>query len=322
MLNATITGWGKCLPPAVLTNADIATFLDTTDEWITTRTGIQERRVSHVSLGDMAYVASARALACAGLEGKDLDLIVFGTTTHDDQCPNMASGLQARLGADGCGAMDVNTACTSFLYGLSTAAAMIKSGVVRNALVVGGELISPYMDWNDRNVSVLFGDGCAAVVLQATDRNEGLLLEKLGCFGESREILRIHGIGGAYVHQGRMLGSTEWQFEGQEIFKKAVNGMGLASEDVLTRAGFTANDVDLAVPHQANLRIIEAIASRMNVSMDRFMINLDRFGNTSAAAVAIALDEAARTGRMQRGETILMVVFGGGLTWASTVVEW
>jgi len=322
MLNATITGWGKCLPPAVLSNAVIATFLDTTDEWITTRTGIKERRVSHVSLGEMAYVASARSLACAGLEGRDLELIVFGTTTHDDQCPNMASGLQRRLGADGCGAMDVNTACTSFLYGLSTAAAMIKSGVVRNALVVGGELISPYMDWNDRNVSVLFGDGCAAVVLQATDKNEGLMLEKLGCYGESREILRIHGIGGAYVHQGRMLGSTEWQFEGQEIFKKAVNGMGLASEDVLRRAGLTADDVHLAVPHQANLRIIEAVAKRAGVPMDRVYVSVSRYGNMSAATVPVALCEALEEGRVQPGSLLLMPAFGGGLTFCAHLLRW
>ena len=322
MKNATITGWGKCLPPGVLTNGDIATFLDTSDEWITTRTGISTRRVAHVSLGDMAHVAAARALACAGIEGKDLDLIVFGTTTHDDQCPNMASGLQQRLGADGCGAMDVNTACTSFLYGLSTAAALIKTGVVRTALVVGGELISPYMDWNDRNVAVLFGDGAAAVVLQATDRDEGLLLEKLGCYGESREILRIHGIGGAYVHQGRMLGATEWQFEGQEIFKKAVNGMGGACEDVLQRSGYVADDIDLVVPHQANLRIIEAVAKRAAVPMERVYVSVGRYGNMSAATVPVALCEALEEGRIRPGALVLMPAFGGGLTFCAHLLRW
>lgn len=322
MPNATITGWGKCLPPAVLSNADIATFMETSDDWITSRTGIRERRISHVSLGDMAHVASARALACAGISGKDLDLIVFGTTTHDDQCPNMASGLQQRLGAEGCGAMDLNTACTSFLYGLSTAAAMIKSGVVRTALVVGGELISPYMDWNDRNVAVLFGDGAAAVVLQATDRNEGLILEKLGCYGESREILRIHGMGGAYVHKGRMLGATEWQFEGQEIFKKAVTGMGLASEDVLRRAGFTPDDVDLAVPHQANQRIIEAVAKRAGIPMERVYVSVGRYGNMSAATVPVALCEALEDGRVAPGSLLLMPAFGGGLTFCAHLLRW
>jgi 3-oxoacyl-[acyl-carrier-protein] synthase-3 len=323
MRNASITGWGKCLPPAVLSNADIATFLETSDDWILSRTGIAERRISHVSVGEMAYVASARALACAGIAAKDLDLIVFGTTTHDDQCPNTASGLQRRLGAEGCAAMDVNTACTSFLYGLSTAAAMIKSGVIRTALVVGGELISPYMDWNDRNVAVLFGDGVAAVVLQDTGRDgEGLLLEKLGCYGESREILRIHGIGGAYVHQGRLLGATQWQFEGQEIFKKAVTGMGSASEDVLRRAGLRPDDIDLVVPHQANLRIIEAVAKRAGVSMDRVHVNVGRYGNMSAATVPVALCEALEQGRVKPGSLLLMPAFGGGLTFCAHLLRW
>src|SRR5688572_28934820 len=172
MRHAAITGWGKCLPPAVLSNADIATFLDTNDEWIFSRTGIRERRISHVSLGEMSYVAAARALACAGFDGSKIELIVFGSTSYDDQVPNMASGIQRRIGADGCAAMDVNTACTSFLYSLSTATAMIRSGVVSKALVTGAEVISPFIDWSDRNTAVLFGDGAAAVVLQASDESE------------------------------------------------------------------------------------------------------------------------------------------------------
>src|SRR6187399_3383107 len=242
---AAITGWGKCLPPAVLSNADIATFLDTNDEWIFSRTGIRERRVSHVSLGEMSYVAAARALACAGFDGSKIDLIVFGTTSYDDQVPNMASGIQKRIGADGCAAMDVNTACTSFLYSLSTATALIKTGVVKNALVIGCELISPFMDWSDRNVAVLFGDGAAAVVLQATERDEGLLAEKLGCFGDAREILRVHGMGGRYANQGVLYGVTRWQFEGQEIFKRAVQGMGDSCETVLKKIEASADSVDL-----------------------------------------------------------------------------
>ncbi|MFO0093606.1 MAG: ketoacyl-ACP synthase III, partial [Gemmatimonadaceae bacterium] len=296
---AAITGWGEGLPPAVLTNDDLSTFLETSDEWITQRTGMKERRVSHVSAIDMATLASRRALACADLDPAALELIVYGSCSPDEQVPNSASGVQLALGATRAAAMDVNTACTSFLYGLSTAAAMIKSGVVRTALVVGGELISPYMDWNDRNVAVLFGDGAAAVVLQATDRDEGLLLEKLGCYGESREILRSHGIGGAYVHQGRLLGATEWQFEGQEIFKKAVTGMGLASEDVLRRGGLRADDIDLVVPHQANLRIIEAVAKRAGVPMERVHVNVGRYGNMSAATVPVALCEALEEGRVR-----------------------
>src|SRR3954465_7488008 len=195
--HAAIVGWGKCLPPAVLSNADLATFLDTSDEWILTRTGIRERRVSHVSLSELGHVAAARALACAGVEGRQIELIVAGTTSYDDQVPNVASGIQRRLGAEGCAAMDVNTACTSFLYSLSTATAMIRTGVVRNALVLGAEVISPFIDWNDRNTAVLFGDGCAAVVLQATDDDEGLLAERLGCYGETGGVPPPHGTGAA-----------------------------------------------------------------------------------------------------------------------------
>jgi 3-oxoacyl-[acyl-carrier-protein] synthase-3 len=320
--NAGITGWGKCLPPAILSNGDLASFLDTSDEWITSRTGIRERRIAATSLGEMAQVAAQHALACAGLSGRDIELIVFGTTSFDDQCPNMASGLQRRIGAEGCAAMDINTACTSFLYGLSTATAMIRTGVVRSALVVGAELISPFLDWSDRDVAVLFGDGAGAVVLQATEADEGLLLEKLGCYGDSREILRIHGMGGAYVNKGRILGDTEWVFEGQEIFKKAVTGMGAACEDVLARAGIAPAQVDLVLPHQANLRIIEFVAKRAGVPMERVFVNVQRYGNMSAATIPVALCEALEERRIAPGQLLLMPAFGGGLTFCAHLVRW
>jgi 3-oxoacyl-[acyl-carrier-protein] synthase-3 len=319
---AAITGWGKCLPPAVLTNADIATFLETSDEWIASRTGIRERRVSHVQLGELMVVAAARALACAGLDGRQIELIVAGTTSYDDQVPNVASGIQRRIGAEGCAAMDVNTACTSFLYSLSTATALIRTGVVRNALVLGGEVITPFIDWSDRNIAVLFGDGCAAVVLQATDAGEGLLAEKLGCYGESREILRVHGMGAAYAHQGRVIGQTEWQFEGQEIFKKAVHGMTLACREALAKLGLGADDVDLVIPHQANMRIIESVAKHAGIPMERVFTNVHRYGNMSAATVPVALCEALEEGRVQPGALLLMPSFGGGLTFTGHVVRW
>ena len=319
---AAIVGWGKCLPPAVLSNADIATFLETSDEWISSRTGIRERRVSHVPLGELMYVAAARALACAGMEGKQIELIVVGTTSYDDQAPNVASGVQRRIGAEGCAAMDVNTACTSFLYSLSTATAMIKSGVVKNALVLGAEVISPFIDWSDRNIAVLFGDGGAAVVLQATDAEEGLLAERLGCYGESREILRVHGMGAAYAHQNRVIGRTEWQFEGQEIFKKAVHGMALACGEALAKLGKTAADVDLVIPHQANMRIIEAVAKKTGVPMEKVYTNVHRYGNMSAGTVPVALCEALEEGRVKPGSLLLMPSFGAGLTFTGHVVRW
>jgi 3-oxoacyl-[acyl-carrier-protein] synthase-3 len=222
---AAITGWGKCLPPAVLTNEDLATFLDTNDEWITSRTGISKRRISHVPLGDLAYVSAAHALAAAGLDPADLDLIVMGSCSFDDQVPNQASGLQARLGAKRAAPMDVNTACTSFLFALSTANAMIRNGTVRKALVLGGEVISTFMEWPNRGVSVLFGDGCAAVVLEATEREEGVIGEKLGCDSDGRDTLVVEGMGGRYANVGRLNGDTVWIFEGPEIFKRAVLGM-------------------------------------------------------------------------------------------------
>src|SRR5205823_6245788 len=198
------------------------------------------------------------------------------TCSHDDQVPNMASGIQVRIGAQPAAAFDINTACTSFLYGLSAATALIRTRVVRNALVIGAELISPFMDWSDRDVAVLFGD---------------VVAEKLGCYGEARETLRVEGMGGRYANRGVLYGITRWQFEGQEIFKRAVQGMSGACEEALARKNFGPEDVDLVVPHQANLRIIEALAKRTRVPMERVYVNIQRYGNMSAATVAVALCE-------------------------------
>ncbi|TLY61556.1 MAG: beta-ketoacyl-ACP synthase 3 [Gammaproteobacteria bacterium] len=307
MTHAAITGWGKCLPPAVLSNVDLAGLLDTSDEWIVSRTGIHERRISHVPLEELGYVAASRALAAAGMRGGDLELIVFGTCSHDDQVPNMASGIQARIGAQAAAAVDINTACTSFLYGLSNATALIRTGVVRNALVIGAELIC---------------DGAAAVVLEATQREQGVLAEKLGCYGEAREILRVQGMGGRYANRGVLYGVTRWQFEGQEIFKRAVQGMCTASESALSRIGLKPDDVDLVVPHQANLRIIEAVAKRTQIPMARVYVNVQRYGNMSSATVPVALCEALEEQRVRPGALLLMPAFGGGLSYCAHVVRW
>jgi 3-oxoacyl-[acyl-carrier-protein] synthase-3 len=322
LTNAAVTGWGKCLPPTVLSNHDLTRILDTTDEWIVSRTGIRERRVSHVSLEELAYVASARALATAGLAGTDIELVVFGTCSHGDQVPNMASAIQARIGAERAAAMDINTACTSFLYALSSATALIRTGVVRNALVIGAEVISPFMDWTNRDVAVLFGDGAAAVVLQATGREEGLIAEKLGCDANAREILRVHGMGGTYANRGVLYGVVRWQFEGQEIFKRAVHAMAGAADSALTRVGLTPEDIDLVVPHQANLRIIEAVARKTRVPMEKVFVNVHRYGNMSAATVPVALCEALEEGRVKPGTLLLMPGFGGGLTYCAHLVRW
>jgi 3-oxoacyl-[acyl-carrier-protein] synthase III len=322
MTYAAITGWGKCMPPAVLTNADLATFIDTNDEWIVSRTGMKERRVSHVHAVDMAYVAAHRALACAGLKPSDLDLIVYGSCSNDETVPNTASGLQYRLGADNAGAMDVNTACTSFLYGLSTANAMIRTGVVKRALVVGVELISRYMDWDNRNVAVLFGDGCAAVILEASTERTGLLAETLGCYADARATLRVKGYGATYANSNVMFGDMLWDFDGPQIFKKAVQGMTEASAKTLAKAGVTAEQIDAVVPHQANARIIESVAKYANLPMSKVHLTVQKYGNMSAATVPVALVEALEEGRITPHAKVLMPAFGAGLTLCSHYMEW
>ena len=319
---AAITGWGKCMPPSVLTNDDLSTFLETNDEWITSRTGMKERRISHVTAIEMAIVAAARARACAGLDASDVNLIVYGSCSYDGQVPNSSSGVQLALGARKAAAMDVNTACTSFLYGLSSAAALIRTGVVRNAVVIGVELISRYMDWSNRNVAVLFGDGAAAVVLQASDNEEGVLGSVLGCDSEARATLRIRGFGCGYANLGVSYGDTLWDFDGPQIFKRAVRGMSDASAKVMASCGITSEQVDLCIPHQANLRIIEGVAKYAGVPMDKVMLTVQKYGNMSAATVPVALVEALEEGRVQPGATLLMPAFGGGLTFCSLVVKW
>jgi 3-oxoacyl-[acyl-carrier-protein] synthase-3 len=322
MTHAAITGWGEGMPPAILTNADIATFLDTNDEWITSRTGMKERRVSHVSAIEMSTVATSRALACAGLDPAELDLIVYGSCSNDEAVPNSASGVQVAIGATRAASIDLNTACTSFLYGLSTATALIQTGVVRNAVVIGVELITRYMDWNNRNVAVLFGDGAAAVVLQQSDKPEGVLGSVLGCDAEARQTLRVRGIGCGYANLDVTLGDTLWDFDGQAIFKRAVKGMSESAERVMRQAGVSADDIDLVVPHQANLRIIESVAKYAGISMEKVMLTVHKYGNMSAATVPVALSDAVDEGRVKPGSLILMPGFGGGLTYASLLVRW
>lgn len=320
--HAEITGWGESLPPAVLTNSDLATFLDTSDEWIVQRTGISERRIGHVSGIEMATVASKRALACAGLDPADLDLIIYGSCSNDEQVPNSASGVQIAIGANRAAAMDLNTACTSFLYGLASAAGMIQSGMIRSALVIGVELISQFMDWSNRNVAVLFGDGAAAVVLQATDEPVGVLGTVLGCDADARQTLRVRGMGCDYARGAVNYGDTLWDFDGQAIFKRAVNGMSNACAKVIEEAGVSAGEIELVVPHQANLRIIEAVAKYAGVEMDRVMLTVKQYGNMSAATMPVALVEALKQGRVKPGSLLLMPGFGAGLTYGAMLLRW
>jgi 3-oxoacyl-[acyl-carrier-protein] synthase-3 len=322
MRYAEITGWGKCMPPATLTNEDLSTFLETNDEWITSRTGMKERRISHVSAVELSTIAASRALACAGLDPKDLDLIIYGGVSNEELCPNSASGVQLALGATKAASIDLNTACTSFCYGLATATGMIRTGVVKNAVVIGVELISRYMDWSNRNVAVLFGDGAAAVVLQASDEQTGMVEAVLGCDAEARDSLRVRGFGCGYSGLGVTLGDTLWDFDGQVIFKRAVHGMSDAAKRVMEARKLGADDIGLVVPHQANLRIIESVAKYAGVPMEKVMLTVQKYGNMSAATVPVALVEALEEGRVQPDSWLHMPAFGGGLTYCALLVKW
>jgi 3-oxoacyl-[acyl-carrier-protein] synthase-3 len=322
MQYANITGWGKCLPPAVLSNEDLATFLDTSNEWISTRTGIKERRISHVSTATLASLAAKRALAAAGLDAAELDMVILGTACPDTLIPNSASLVQANIGAVNAAVFDLNAACTGFVYGLSIGTGMIRSGAMKKVLVIGADRIPYFLDYSQRDVSVLFGDGAGAVVLEACDEECGLIAEKLGCDGEARDILAARDSGTARERFAAVDGYFDVNFEGQEIFKRAVRGMGQAITGVLGKLELEPEQIDLLIPHQANVRIIDTLAKRMKAPPEKVVVNIEKYGNTSAATVPIALCEALEEGRIKAGDKILTAAFGAGLTWGAAVIKW
>ncbi|MBM7035719.1 ketoacyl-ACP synthase III [Vibrio ulleungensis] len=319
---AEITGWGKCLPPAILTNDDLSTFMETSDEWIRSRTGIEARRISHVDTSEMATVAAQRAIACAGLEPQDIDLIIVATCSADTFIPNIASKVQANLGIKSAAAFDLNAACTGFLYSLETATRLIQAGNYRNVVVIGAERLSFFMDWTQRDTAVLFGDGAGAAVLTRTEEKVGLQIAQIGCDPKGRDILAIPGFGTAMDRFAADNGYFDFNFVGRDIFKRAVKGMGLASKTVLTQSGLTADDLDLVIPHQANIRIIQTLCEINGISEDKAFVNIQKYGNTSAATVAIAMCEAAEAGRIKPGADILIAAFGAGLTWGAGHLKW
>lgn len=323
MPNAIITGWGKCVPPAVLTNSDLETVTDTSDEWITTRTGIKERRISHVEVSDLSAVAAERALAAAGLEATDIDLIVLATCTPDRLVPSASTMIQAKIGATNAAAMDLNAACSGFLFGLATADQMIETGSMRRVLLIGAEKLSYWLDFTNRATSVLFGDGAGAVVLEAADGDDvsgGLLSFELGSDGTAGDLLCAPGTG----TEGNPLDKVAPTIlmEGQDVFRRAVVAMGDSSARVIEKAGMTLEDVDLLIPHQANVRIIDATARRLALDPAQVYVNIASYGNTSAATIPIALTEALEEGRIAAGSTIVFAAFGGGFTWAAAVYRW
>lgn len=319
---AEITGWGKCLPPAVLTNDELSKFVDTSDEWIRTRTGIESRHISHVNTSELARVAGAQALAVAGLDASELDLIIIATCSPDTLVPNIASKVQLDLGASKAAAFDMNAACTGFLYGLETATRMIQAGNYKHALIIGAERLSWYLDWTQRDTAVLFGDGAGAVVLSRTEQQCGLIDAQLGCDPEGRDVLAIPDFGTGMDRFSPDAGYFSFDFVGREIFRRAVRGMGAAAKLVLERSDLTSEDIDIVIPHQANKRIIEALCDHAGIPIEKAFININKYGNTSAATVPIALCEAVEQGHIKPGNTILSAAFGAGLTWGASVIKW
>jgi 3-oxoacyl-[acyl-carrier-protein] synthase-3 len=323
---AAITGWGMAVPEHVVTNADLERRIDTSDEWIRTRTGIRERRVAAPgeSTSTFAIPAARQALERAGVSPDQVDLVILCTCTPDRPFPATACTVQAALGIQRAGAFDLGAACSGFVYGLSVATNLIRSGAHRTVLLIAADVFTHYINWNDRNTCVLFGDGAGAVVLQATDRPLGMLSSQLGAWGAGEDLMAVDAGGTRLPSTPELIdeGRQYVYMNGREIFKHAVRGMGDSSLAVVAEAGLTPDQIDLVVPHQANVRIIEATAKRLDMSMDRFFVNLDRYGNTSAASVPIALYEAAEQGRLRDGANVLLTSFGGGLTWASAVLRW
>jgi len=322
---SAITGWGKSVPERIVTNADFERMVDTSDEWITSRTGIKERHFAapDEAASKFAIAAAREALERAGLTGADLDLIVVATVCADYPFPSTANLVQHALGAQ-CGAFDIRAACSGFLYGLATAHQFIATGAAKHALVIGVEVLSKILDMTDRSTCVLFGDGAGAVILSASDEPGGVLGFTIGSDGAKPELLYIAAGGSAepLTEEGIRERRQYVKMQGNEVFRFATRVMGTAMEEALANAGMTARDMDLFIPHQANLRIIEAAVRRLELPPEKVFVNIERYGNTSAAAIPIALCEAIEQGRVFPGAHLGMVAFGAGLTWAATVVKW
>jgi len=324
---AVITGTGSSTPEKVLTNADLEKIVDTTDEWITTRTGIKERRIADngTAASDLSFEATKKAMEEAKIKPEELDLILIGTVTPDYLLPSTACILQDKLGAKNAAVMDIVAACSGFLYGLSVAQSFIYSGKYKTILVIGVEVLSKITNWNDRNTCVLFGDGAGAAIVQRTqENNKGILSTYLCGDGSLANLLHIP-VGGTrtpLTKENIDNGDQFIKMEGSEVFKSAVRSMGDAAMRALKEANLTAEQVDLLIPHQANIRIIEATAKRLKLPMEKVFVNIDKYGNTSAASIPIALDEARKSGRVKSGDVTLLVAFGAGFTWGSAVVRW
>lgn len=320
---ATITGWGKCRPPLSLTNADLEQLVETDDDWIVERTGIRSRGINHTQVTDMAEVAGWHALAAAGLEASDIDLLILATVTPEITCPSNACDLQRRMGAVNAAAFDLNAACSGFVYASITASSMIAAGVKERVLVIGAEQLHWVMDYWDRSTCVLFGDGAGAAMFEVSEAGDGMLAGDLGADGDAGSTMVFESLGTRYpLNEPRAPQSSALHFEGQAVFKIAVRGLSESVERALKRAGVGADDVALVVPHQANERIITAATKRLGIDGSRVFLNIAEHGNTSAASVPMALSDAVDAGRIAPGDIVVTTAFGGGVTWASAIYRW
>jgi len=326
MIRARITGTGAFVPDRILTNSELEKMVDTTGEWIVERTGIRERRIAAAdqTASDLAYGASKAALKSAGLKAKDLDLIIVATITGDMPLPSTACFLQDKLDARNAAAFDVVAACSGFVYGLSVANAYIRSGAYRKVLVVGTEVLSKVTDWEDRTTCVLFGDGAGAAVVEATEEDRGIMSVRIHSDGSMWELLHTPAGGSKNPASKETVRKRQHfiRMKGNETFKVAVRTLESLVVETLQENRLKPSQLSLLIPHQANERIIQATAKRLNLPMERVVMNLDRYGNTSAASIPMALDEAVRTGRVRDGDYVLLEAFGGGLTWAAALLKW
>jgi 3-oxoacyl-[acyl-carrier-protein] synthase-3 len=325
-LRSRITGTGSYLPKKILNNSDLEKMVDTSDEWITTRTGIKERRIVKATeaTSDLGLEASKRALQEAGVKPKEIDMIIVATMSGDMPMPSTASLIQKKLGAKNAAAFDLNAACSGFLYGLSVADNFIKANISKKLLLIGAEVLSKFVDWEDRTTCVLFGDGAGAVVVEPTNGKSGILSTYLYSDGNFWDLIYLPGGGSKHPPSERTIKERMHfiKMKGNETFKVAVRTLEKLVINTLKNHKIKPSQLSLLIPHQANIRIIQAMAKRLNLPMNKVVINLDKYGNTSSASIPIALDEAVRSGRVCKGDYILLEAFGGGLTWASALIKW
>ncbi len=323
---AHITGWGMSVPEPVLTNDDLAKIVDTNDQWIRERTGIRERRIARATdfPSTLGTAAALKALEIANLKPTDVDLIICATSTPEHIFPATACLIQDQLGATKAGAFDLLAACSGFIYGLNMAAQSIRSGAIKNALVIGTETLSRFVDWQDRNTCILFGDGAGAFVLQASDQPGGVLSAVMHSDGSGGNLLTLPAGGSRHPATEATIreGQHYIYMDGKEVFRFATKVMASSTEEVLKLAGLTKNDISVIIPHQANLRIIDAAARGLKLPIEKFVINVDRYGNTSTASIPIATVEGIEKGRVKKGDKVVFVGFGAGLTWGALVAEW